>query len=124
MCDGRQRRPDRRRDHYGADLTKFVKGHNRGTSHGRDECLSSSGKALSRTELERRTGALGQFGRCSVDDARRRAGARNFECWNSAPATGLRFTVLVDRAMDIADCEFSGQGSAGTRQPASAIRAA
>ena len=37
--------------------------------------------------------------------------------------TGLRFTVLVDRALDIADCEYRGAASAGTRRPASAIPA-
>ena len=34
--------------------------------------------------------------------------------------TGLRFTVLVDRALDIADCEYRGAASAGTRRLASA----
>ncbi|RVG72693.1 aldose 1-epimerase family protein [Sinorhizobium meliloti] len=79
------------------------------------------GQSLSRTELERRTGALGQFAgvrSMTLGDGLER-GIRMLEFRSG---TGLRFTVLVDRAMDIADCEFCGQAigwhsPAGFRHP-------
>ncbi len=65
------------------------------------------GRNSSRTDLERRTGALGQFAGVrlmTLDDGLER-GIRMLEF---RTGTGLRFTVLVDRAMDIADCEYQG----------------
>ncbi len=65
------------------------------------------GETLDRRALERRTGSLSQF-----------AGVRLMELGDGVErglrllefrtGTGLRFTVLPDRAFDIADCEFGG----------------
>ncbi|OHZ00432.1 aldose 1-epimerase family protein [Salinicola sp. MIT1003] len=65
------------------------------------------GQSLSRHDLEARTGDLGQFAgvrlMCLENGVER--GIRLLEFRSG---TGLRFSVLVDRAMDIADCEYRG----------------
>lgn len=65
------------------------------------------GGSLSRLQVEERCGQLSQFAgvRLMTLDNGVERGIRMLEFRNGA---GLRFTVLVDRAMDIADCEFRG----------------
>lgn len=66
------------------------------------------GNTLTRRQLEARCGQLSQFAGVrlmTLDDGVER-GIRMLEFRNGA---GLRFTVLIDRAMDIADCEYRGQ---------------
>lgn len=79
------------------------------------------GQRLNRQDLEERSGSLGQFAgvrlMCLEDGLER--GVRVLEFRSG---TGLRFTVLVDRAMDIADCEHAGRAigwhsPAGFRHP-------
>ncbi|MEM1287101.1 MAG: aldose 1-epimerase family protein [Pseudomonadota bacterium] len=65
------------------------------------------GRDLSRQELERRSGSLQKFAGVrltTLGDGLER-GIRMLEFRSG---TGLRFTVLVDRAMDIADCDYRG----------------
>lgn len=79
------------------------------------------GESLDRRSLEQRSGSLAQF-----------AGVRLMEFGDGVErgirllefrtGTGLRFTVLIDRALDIADCEFQGaaigwHSPAGFRHP-------
>lgn len=79
------------------------------------------GKTYSRTDIEARSGGLSQFAGvrlCTLEDGLER-GIRLLEFRSG---TGLVFTVLVDRAMDIADCSFKGQAigwhsPAGFRHP-------
>ncbi len=66
------------------------------------------GEELSRREVEARAGALSQFAGVrlmTLGDGLER-GIRMLEF---RTGTGLRFTVLVDRALDIADCEHRGR---------------
>lgn len=80
------------------------------------------GKHLSRRDVAARAGMLSQFAGVrlvTLGDGVER-GIRMLEF---RTGTGLRFTVLVDRALDIADCEFRGRPSAGIRPRASAIPA-
>ena len=66
------------------------------------------GRTLSRRQLAERSGALSQFAGVrlmTLGDGVER-GIRMLEF---RTGTGLRFTVLIDRALDIADCEFKGQ---------------
>lgn len=79
------------------------------------------GQRLSRLELEQRTGSLGALGgvRLMTLGNGLERGIRMLEFRSG---TGLRFTVLVDKAMDIADCEYRGQAigwhsPAGFRHP-------
>lgn len=65
------------------------------------------GQSLSRLDLARRTGSLAAFAGVrlvTLGDGVER-GIRMLEF---RTGTGLRFTVLVDRALDIADCEYKG----------------
>ena len=65
------------------------------------------GQALTRRDVARRTGALSAFAGVrlmTLGDGVER-GIRMLEF---RTGTGLRFTVLVDRALDIADCEYKG----------------
>jgi hypothetical protein len=79
------------------------------------------GKALSRRQVSERAGMLSQFAGVrlmTLGDGVER-GIRMLEFRTGA---GLRFTALVDRALDIADCEFKGQAigwhsPAGFRHP-------
>lgn len=67
-----------------------------------------NGQSLTRKQVEQRCGSLAQFAgvrlMCLEDGLER--GIRMLEFRSG---TGLRFTVLIDRAMDIADCEYRGQ---------------
>lgn len=79
------------------------------------------GKTLARAESEALSGALGHAAGVrlmTLGDGLER-GIRMLEF---RTGTGLRFTVLIDRAMDIADCDYCGQGigwhsPAGFRHP-------
>jgi hypothetical protein len=66
------------------------------------------GETLSRRALAERTGSLSQFAGVQLstlgDGVER--GVRRLEF---RTGTGLRFTVLIDRAMDIAECEHAGR---------------
>ncbi|KAA2315199.1 DUF4432 family protein [Pseudooceanicola sediminis] len=80
------------------------------------------GKNLSRHEAEALSGNLSHAAgvRSMVLDDGVERGIRLLEF---RTGTGLRFTVLIDRAMDIADCDFRGQAigwhsPAGFRHPA------
>ncbi len=79
------------------------------------------GRDLSRLDLARRTGSLAQFAGVRLvtlgDGVERGIRALEFRT-----GTGLRFTALVDRALDIADCEHKGraigwQSPSGFRHP-------
>ena len=80
------------------------------------------GKTLSRRQVAERCGMLSQFAgvrSMTLDDGVER-GVRMLEFRTGG---GLRFTVLVDRAMDIGDCEYKGQAigwhsPTGFRHPA------
>ena len=66
------------------------------------------GTVLSRRDLSRRSGALSQFAGVrlvTLSDGLE----RGIRCLEFRTGTGLCFTVLVDRAMDIADCEHKGR---------------
>ena len=79
------------------------------------------GKEMTRTELEAVSGANAHAAGVrlmTLEDGVER-GIRMLEF---RTGTGLRFTVLVDRAMDIGDCEYRGMGigwqsPAGFRHP-------
>ena len=79
------------------------------------------GRKLSRREVSAHAGALSQFAGVrlmTLGDGVER-GVRMLEF---RTGTGLRFTVLVDRALDIADCEYKGMAigwhsPAGFRHP-------
>jgi hypothetical protein len=80
------------------------------------------GQRLSRRELAERSGMLSQFAGVrlmTLGDGVER-GVRLLEF---RTGTGLRFTALVDRALDIADCDYKGQAigwhsPSGFRHPA------
>jgi hypothetical protein len=66
------------------------------------------GKTLSRRQVRERSGMLSQFAGVrlmTLGDGVER-GIRMLEF---RTGSGLRFTALVDRALDIADCDFKGQ---------------
>ncbi|WP_055046392.1 aldose 1-epimerase family protein [Devosia sp. A16] len=80
-----------------------------------------NGRTYTRREIAERAGMLSQFASVRLmelgDGVER--GIRMLEF---RTGSGLRFTVLVDRALDIADCEFKGQAigwnsPAGFRHP-------
>ena len=80
------------------------------------------GRQLSRRDISERSGALTQFAGVrlmTLGDGVER-GIRLLEF---RTGSGLRFTVLVDRAMDIADFDYKGRPSAGIRRPVFAILA-
>lgn len=66
------------------------------------------GETLSRRDLAARSGSLSQFAgvRLSTLGDGVERGVRQLEF---RTGSGLRFTVLVDRAMDIAECEHNGR---------------
>ena len=66
------------------------------------------GQTLSRRQVAERSGALSQFAgvRLMILQDGVERGIRMLEF---RTGSGLRFTALVDRALDIADCEFKGQ---------------
>jgi len=79
------------------------------------------GRTLSRRQVAKRCGMLSQFAGVrlmTLDDGVE----RSIRMLEFRTGGGLRFTVLVDRAMDIADCEYKGQAigwhsPAGFRHP-------
>lgn len=74
------------------------------------------GKTLTRRELAARTGALSQFGGVrlmTLGDGVER-GIRMLEF---RTGSGLRFTVLIDRAFDVGDCDYKGM-AIGWNSPA------
>src|ERR1700733_6327861 len=79
------------------------------------------GRALTRRQIAERAGMLSQFAGVrlmTLGDGLER-GIRMLEF---RTGSGLRFTVLVDRAFDIADCEYrgaaiGGHSPAGFRHP-------
>lgn len=74
------------------------------------------GQSLSRRQVAERAGLLSQFAGVrlmTLGDGVER-GVRLLEF---RTGSGLRFTALVDRALDIADCDFKGQ-SVGWHSPA------
>ena len=79
------------------------------------------GEDLSPLELARRSGSLSAFGGVRLmelsDGLERGVSMLEFRT-----GTGLRFTVLIDRAFDICELEFKGQsigwhGPSGIRHP-------
>jgi hypothetical protein len=80
------------------------------------------GRAMSRREVSRHAGMLSQFAGVrlmTLGDGVER-GVRMLEF---RTGTGFRFTVLIDRALDVADCEYRGAGigwhsPSGFRHPA------
>ncbi len=80
------------------------------------------GKKLTRLQVEERTGSLAQFAGVrlvTLEDGVER-GIRSLEFRSGS---GLKFNVLIDRAFDIADCEYKGnsigwQSPTGFRNPA------
>ena len=83
--------------------------------------VSLYAQSLTRRSLAERTGALSQFAgvRLSTLGDGLERGIRQLEF---RTGTGLRFTVLIDRAMDIAECEHAGRAvawhsPAGFRHP-------
>jgi hypothetical protein len=65
------------------------------------------GKKLSKLDIEKRTGSLSQFAGVRLvtleDGVERGIRALEFKI-----GSGLHFTVLIDRAFDIGDCEYKG----------------
>ena len=73
------------------------------------------GQELSRREVEERAGTLTQF--AGVRLMKLSDGAeRSIRMVEFRTGSGLRFTVLVDRAMGIGDCEYRGQSTAELAQ--------
>ena len=66
------------------------------------------GERIARRELAARSGSLSQFAgvRLSTLGDGVERGVRSLEF---RTGSGLRFTVLIDRAMDIAECEHNGR---------------
>ena len=79
------------------------------------------GREMSRRDIAESAGALSQFAGVrlmTLGDGLE----RSIRMLEFRTGTGLRFTVLVDRAMDIADCEYAGiavgwHSPAGFRHP-------
>src|SRR6266702_8791398 len=66
------------------------------------------GSSYSRLDLETRAGSLSQFAGVRLVTLGDGV-ARGIRMLEFRTGSGLRFTVLVDRALDIADCEYKGQ---------------
>jgi hypothetical protein len=79
------------------------------------------GETVTREELRRRSGQLGAFGGVRLVELADGT-ERGIRVLEFRTGSGLRFTVLVDRAMDIAEVEFRGV-SAGWHGP-SGLRSA
>lgn len=80
------------------------------------------GERMSRRDLAARSGALSQFAGVRLSTLGDGV-ERGVRCLEFRTGSGLRFTVLVDRAMDIADCEHNGRAvgwhsPSGFRNPA------
>ena len=79
------------------------------------------GQTLSRRDIAARAGSLGQFAGVRLMELADGL-ERGIRMLEFRSGTGLRFTVLVDRSMDIADCDYRGQAigwhsPAGFRHP-------
>ncbi len=79
------------------------------------------GRTLTRRELEERSGALGQFAGVRLMELGDGV-ERGIRLLDFRTGTGMRFTVLIDRAFDIAECEHNGKSvawhsPAGFRHP-------
>lgn len=80
------------------------------------------GKTLTREDLRRRSGQLAAFGGVRLVELADGT-ERGLRMLEFRTGSGLRFTVVVDRAMDIAEVEFRGTslgwyGPSGLRNPA------
>ncbi len=80
------------------------------------------GQSMSRRDLAERSGALSQFAGVRLMELADGV-ERGIRMLEFRSGTGLRFTALIDRAMDIADCEFNGKAigwhsPSGFRSPA------
>ena len=80
-----------------------------------------NGRSYSRRELAERAGMLSQFAGVRLMELSDGV-ERGIRMLEFRTGSGLRFTALVDRALDIADCEFKGQAigwnsPAGFRHP-------
>jgi hypothetical protein len=73
------------------------------------------GQTLTRRQVEERAGALSQFAGVRLMELSDGV-ERGLRMLEFRTGSGLRFTVLVDRAMDIGDCEYKGQ-SIGWNSP-------
>ena len=80
-----------------------------------------NGRTYSRREIAERAGMLSQFAGVRLMELSDGV-ERGIRMLEFRTGSGLRFTALVDRALDIADCEFKGQAigwnsPAGFRHP-------
>jgi hypothetical protein len=78
------------------------------------------GKRHTRRDLARRAGSFMQFAGVQLSilgDGLE----RGIRCLEFRTGTGFIFKVLVDRAFDVAHCEYRGLRSAGIRRPVSGI---
>ena len=80
------------------------------------------GEHMSRRDIALRSGALSQFAGVRLSTLGDGV-ERGTRCLEFRTGSGLRFTVLVDRAMDIAECEHNGRAvgwhsPSGFRNPA------
>jgi hypothetical protein len=83
--------------------------------------MKLNGREYTRRELEERSGALSQFAGVRLMELQDGV-ERGIRLLEFRTGSGLRFTVLVDRAMDIGDCDYKGQAigwnsPAGFRHP-------
>jgi hypothetical protein len=83
--------------------------------------MKLNGREYTRRELEERSGALSQFAGVRLLELQDGV-ERGIRLLEFRTGSGLRFTVLVDRAMDIGDCDYKGQAigwnsPAGFRHP-------
>ncbi|OEO32544.1 DUF4432 domain-containing protein [Devosia insulae DS-56] len=83
--------------------------------------VALNGRTYTRRELAERAGMLSQFAGVRLMELSDGV-ERGIRMLEFRTGSGLRFTALVDRALDIADCEFKGQAigwnsPAGFRHP-------
>jgi hypothetical protein len=81
-----------------------------------------NGRTYTRREIAERSGMLSQFAGVRLMELSDGV-ERGIRMLEFRTGSGLRFTALVDRALDIADASSRVRRSAGTRRPASATRA-
>lgn len=83
--------------------------------------MQLNGRTYTRREIAERSGMLSQFAGVRLMELSDGV-ERGIRMLEFRTGSGLRFTALVDRALDIADCEFKGQAigwnsPAGFRHP-------